>query len=238
MHGALGEDEHHVRTAGAASLPGLELEAGEVGNEIGLPHVAARAHGNELAFAAEVFGRALAFRKLVRVIEHKGFVVKQIEHEREIVRGGEPRAFASARIEVLIAGVERQREQALGPPFEAVLASVARFDGGVAVSGQHVDHLLEEMLLRRRLPPRGKIEDEDGDEIATSLQVHDAAVDPKAGPWRGRDLKQIDPEILGDRDAFLRRPRGVGVEQHLGVRDICDRLIHGRPRKSAFSYPG
>src|SRR5438876_679420 len=52
MHGALGEDEHHVRTAGAASLPGLELEAGEVGNEIGLPHVAARAHGNELAFAA------------------------------------------------------------------------------------------------------------------------------------------------------------------------------------------
>jgi hypothetical protein len=151
VHGAVGENEHHVRSAGAALLPGLEFEAGEIGDEIGLPHVAPRPHRNELAFAAEIFGRALAFRKIAVVIEHKGFVVEEIEHERQIVGRGEPRAIASARVEVLIARIERQREQALGAPFEAVFAAVTRFDGRIAVPGQHVDDLFEEMLLRRGL---------------------------------------------------------------------------------------
>jgi hypothetical protein len=110
VHGAVGEDEHHVRSAGAALLPGLELEAGEIGDEVGLPHVAARAHRNELAFAAEIFRRPLAFGKVVAVVEHEGFVVEEVEYEREIVGRGEPRALATARIEVLIAGIERQRE--------------------------------------------------------------------------------------------------------------------------------
>ena len=68
---------------------------------------------------------------------------------REIVGRGEPRALAPARIEVLVAGVERQREQALGSPFEAVLAAVRRLDGGAAVACEYVDDLFEQMLLRR-----------------------------------------------------------------------------------------
>ena len=106
------------------SVPGLELEGGEVGDEVGLPHVAAGPHRDELAFAAEIFRRALPLGEFVAVVEYEGFVVEQVEHQREIVGRGEPRALAAARIEVLIAGVERQREQALGPPFEAVLAAV------------------------------------------------------------------------------------------------------------------
>src|SRR5216684_1926530 len=73
-------------------------------------HMLARAHRYELAFAAEIFRRPLAFGKVVAVVEHEGFVVEEVEYEREIVGRGEPRALATARIEVLIAGVERQRE--------------------------------------------------------------------------------------------------------------------------------
>ena len=53
VHGAVGEHEHHVRAAGAALLPGLQFERGEIGNEIRFPHVAAGPHRNEVAFAAE-----------------------------------------------------------------------------------------------------------------------------------------------------------------------------------------
>src|SRR5262245_50333094 len=77
VHGAWGQDEHHTGPAGAALLPRLQLEAGEVGNEIRFPHVAAGAYGNELAFAAEIAGRALTLGKCVDVIEHERVVVKE-----------------------------------------------------------------------------------------------------------------------------------------------------------------
>ena len=173
-----------------------------------------------------------AFGKGVAVVEYEGFVVKQVEHEREIVGGGKARALAPARIEVLVAGVERQREQALGSPFEAVLAAVAGLDRGVAVTGQHVDDLFEQMLLRRRLRARCEIEHEDRDEVAAALEVHEAAIDAEARPRRGRDREQVDAEILGDRHAFVRRPGGIGVEQHLGMLHVGHRLIHGSPRQS------
>ena len=164
--------------------------------------------------------------------------MEQIEHQREIVGGGEPRAFAAAGIEVLIAGVQWQREQALGAPFETVLASVARLDRGVAMPGEYVNDLLEEMFLRRRLGAGGEVEDEDRDEVAATLEVNEAAVDPEARPRRGRHLEQIDAEIFGDRHAFVRRPRRVGVNQHFGVRDVGDRLVHALTSTGFCPAPG
>ena len=72
MHGAVGQDEHHVRAAGSALGPVLELEGGEVGDEVRLPHVAAGAHRDELAFAAEIFRRALPLGEFVGVVEDEG----------------------------------------------------------------------------------------------------------------------------------------------------------------------
>src|SRR5438067_8432680 len=160
VHDALGEDEHHVGAAGAALLPGFQLEAGEIGDEVRLPHVAAGPHRDELAFAAEVFCRALALGKLRRVCEHERLVVEQVEHEREIGRGSQARALAAAQVEMLVAGVERQREQTLRSPFEAVLAPVVCFDRRVAVPGQDVDDLFKEVLLWRRLRAGRKVEHE------------------------------------------------------------------------------
>ena len=234
MHGAVRQDEHHVGAACAPLVPGLELEAGEIGNEIGLPHVAAGPHRNELAFAAEIFGRALPFRKIKGVGEHEGFAVEEIEHHGEIVGRGEPRALAAARIEVLIAGVERQSEEALRAPFETVLAPVARLDGRIAVPGEHVHDLLEQVLLRRGFCPRSKIKHEDRHEVAATLEVDDPAIRVEPRPGRGRYGAEIDPEVLGYGNALVRCPAGIGVEQHLRVREVRDGLVHGAPGSMGY----
>src|SRR5205807_3834654 len=108
--------------------------------------------------------------------EYEGLVVKQVEHHCEIVGGGEARPLAAARIEVLVTGVERQREQAFGAPFEAVLAAVARLDCGVAVTGEHIDDFFEKVLLRRGFSARHEVEHEDRDEIAATLEMDEAAI--------------------------------------------------------------
>ena len=95
MHGAVGQHEHHVRAAGAALRPGLELESREIGDEVRLPHVAAGPHRHELAFAAEMRRRALPFRELERVVEDECLVVKEIELQAEIVDRREARALAA-----------------------------------------------------------------------------------------------------------------------------------------------
>ncbi len=123
----------------------------------------------------------------------------------------------AAGIEMLVAGVERQREQALRPPLERVLAAVARFHGGAAVAFEHIDHFLEKMFLRRGLCPGLEVEHEDRDEVAAALEIDDAALDAETRPMRGRALEEIDAEVLGDRHAFLLGPGDIRVEQELGV---------------------
>src|SRR5262249_43534938 len=115
---------------------------------------------------------------------------------------------------------------------------VARFNGSVAVTGEDVDHLLEEMFLRRRLRAGSEIEYEDRDEVTAAFEVNEPAVDPEARPRRGRHLEQIDAEIFGDWHAFLRRPGRVGVKQHLGVRDVGDRLVHALTSPGFCPSPG
>ena len=169
MHGAVRQDEHHVEAACAPLVPGLELEAGEIGNEIGLPHVGPGRTGMNSPSPPKYFA-APCIRKIKGVGEHEGFAVKEIEHHGEIVGRGEPRALAAARVQVLIAGVERQSEEALRAPFETVLAPVARLDGRIAVPGEHVHDLLEQVLLRRGFCPRSKIEHEDRHESPRPLR--------------------------------------------------------------------
>src|SRR6185436_15227485 len=108
-------------------------------------------------------------------------------------------------------------EQALGAPFKAVLATVARLDRGAAITRENVHDLLVEVLLRRGLRTGPKVEHEDRDEVAAALQVRDSAIDAEARPGRGRGCEQVDAEILGDRRAFLVAPGEIGIEQQLGV---------------------
>jgi hypothetical protein len=83
------------------------------------------------------------------------------------------------------------------------------------VSFQNVDHFFEEMLLRRGLAAGRDVEHEDGNEVAASLEVRDAAVDAEPRPRLSRDLQEVDAEILGDRDALALDPGEIGVIQKL-----------------------
>src|SRR4051794_21956477 len=212
MHGAVGEDEHHVGTAGAAFAPGFQLEGREIRNEVGLPHIAAGPYRHEFAFTAEMVGRALPLGKVILVVEDEAFVVEQVELQTEVVHGSQTRMLAAAGVEVLIAGVERQREQALWAPLETVLAAVAGLDRGAAVAGEHVHDLLVEMLLRGSLRAGLEIEHEHRDEVTTPLKVGDAAVNAETRPWTGRNLEKVDPKVLRDRHAFVVGPGDIGVE--------------------------
>ena len=224
VHGAVGEDELHVRRSGAARLPGLEAEIGEIGHEVCLPHIAPRADGDELALAAEVTGGAFALGEAQRVFEDETLVVEQVQHDAEVVDRGEARGLGARAVEVLVMGVERQGEEALGAPLEAVLLAVMGLDRGAAMAREDVDHLFEEMALRRGLAAGCDIDDEYGDEIAPPLEVHQRAIGIEPGPGLGLDLQKIDAQLLDDGNAFPLGPFDIGVEQEFqvfGIRRVC-----------------
>ncbi len=178
MHRAVRQDEFHVRAARAALLPGLELEGSEVGDEVRFPHMPSRTHRDEIALAAEEARAALTLREFAGVFEDEGLVAKKVEKQRQIGRHGKARALPAAAVEMAIARIERQGEEALRTPFETVGPTVARLDRRAAVAREHVDDLLVEMPLRRGLGASGEVDDEDGDEIAASLDVDDSALGP------------------------------------------------------------
>ena len=213
VHGAVGEDELHVRAARAAPLPGLELERGEIGDEVGLPHVPAGPHRDEVALAAEVPGGAFALREPERVGEDEVGVVKQVHHHRQVVRRREPDRFKAAAVEVLVARVQRQREQALRPPLEGMGGALVGLDRGSAVARQHVHHLLEEVLLGLGLAARRDVQHEHRDEVAAPLEVDDGAARAEPRPRRGLDCQKVDAEILDHGNALAGHPVAVRIEQ-------------------------
>src|SRR5262249_36114326 len=143
-----------------------------------------------------------------------------------VIGGGEACPLAAAGVEVLVAGIERQREQALRSPLEAVLAAVAGLDRGAAIAGEDVHNLLEQVALRLALGARRWVEHEDRDEVAAPLEVDDAAFDPEARPPLRRYLDEIDTEILGDRHPFPLGPAKIRIEQQLGSVRLLHRLVH------------
>src|ERR1700719_5425006 len=108
-------------------------------------------------------------------------------------------------------GVERDREQAARPPFEALLAPVGKLDLGRAGPLEYIDHVLIEMTLRRGRAARWDVEHEHVGEVAAALEMHRRRLDASARPHRGLDLEEVDAEILGDRQALLLDPVEIGI---------------------------
>ncbi len=224
VHGAVGEGEHNAGTAGAAGRPVLQFEFAKVGDEIGFPHMAAGPLGEEVALAGKIAFLALAFGETVGVFKDECVIVEEVDDHRQIVGGDQTSAVLAAAVEMLVFGVERQGEKALGPPFKTVGTAVIGLDGGRAMTFQDIDHLFEEMALGRRFGARVKLDDIHGNEIAAALQVDERALGCKAGPGPGLDLEQIDAEILNDRNAFLLCPVQIGVEQKSRFRGFGHRI--------------
>jgi hypothetical protein len=76
------------------------------------------------------------------------------------------------------------------------------------------------MLLRRGAAARRNFKHKYRHPVAAALQMHErtfaAVAEPR--PGRGVHSQQIDAEILVDRDAFLRRPVKIGIEQEFRLR--------------------
>jgi hypothetical protein len=224
VHHPVGEHEHDVGAAGAAVAPGFELDCREVGDEIRLPHVVAGTHRDEVALAGEILLLAGALDEIELGAEHEGLVVEGVHHHRQVGGGDDQRALAPAGVEVAVAGVERDGEQAARAPFEAALGAVGEFELGRAAALEHVADVLVEMALRQRRFAGRNVEHEHAGEIAAPFHVHGAALHAVARPVGGRDLEQIEAVVLGDRQALLLHPVEVRIDA------VARLLLFAHPR--------
>ncbi len=212
VHGAVGEHEHDVGAAGAAVAPRFQFDRCEVGDEIGLPHVVARPHGDEVAFAGEIRVLAGARGELEIGFEHEALVVEGVHDEGQVGGRDEQRALAPAAVEMTVLRVERDREQAARTPFEALLAAVGELDLGRAGAFEHADHVFVEVALRRRRAAGRYLEKKHVGEVAAALEMHRRGFDAGARPHRSLDLEEVDAVVLDDGQAFLGDPVEIGVD--------------------------
>src|SRR5690242_10161500 len=80
------------------------------------------------------------------------------------------------------------------------------------------------MALRGGGFSRWNVQYEHIGKIAAPLEVNRAAIDAVARPGRGRDIEQIDAEILRQRDAFLGEPVEIRVD---AISGLCLRQLLG-----------
>ena len=99
VHRAVGENERDVAAAFAARFEVVELEAGEVVDEVRLPHVlrrrlvAAAVVRVVLAAALEMLFGAGALGELERVGEDEIEVVIEVDRQRRVVGARDPRGL-------------------------------------------------------------------------------------------------------------------------------------------------
>src|SRR3984893_11906878 len=109
-------------------------------------------------------------------------------------------------------GVERDREQAARPPFEALLAPVGKLDLGRAGPLEYIDHDLIEMTLRRGRAARWDVEHEHIGKVAAALEMNRRRLDAVAWPHRGLDRKQVDRVVLEHPQPFRPDPVEIGID--------------------------
>ena len=212
VHGAVGEHEHDIGAAGAAIAPAFQLDRGQVRHEIGFPHVIAGADSDEVAFAGEVFLLSGARAEIEIAAKDKILIVKDVHHHRQICGADQERALGAAAVEMAIAGIKRNREQAFFAPFEGAPAAVGEFELRRAMTLEHVNDFFVEMPLRRRRSAGADGEQKHIGEIAAALEMNRRAVDVVARPGRGLDREQIDAVVLGDRNGFAGKPVEIRID--------------------------
>jgi hypothetical protein len=191
--------------------------ASQIGHEVRLPHVIAGTHGDEVALARVPALLARALVEVEIVLEHEFLVVERVQHERQVGRRDEQSALAARTVEMPVLGVQRNREQALGPPFEAALDAILELDLRRARPLEHVVDVLVEVTLRRRRSARRDVEQEHVGEVAAADEMHRGALHAEARPHGGFDREQVDAVILGDLHAFLRDPVEIRIDIVAGV---------------------
>jgi hypothetical protein len=144
-HHALRHLEENRRVAFASLGPRHRFDSSGIGDKIRFNHPVTIQ--NSLAAEITLF-TGEPVRKRVRVVQHKVFGAKQIENQRRRGDGQQPGLAISLTVEMLIPGVQRDREKAPCLPFEALLWTAALPNRGCAATVKNVDQRLEHMSLR------------------------------------------------------------------------------------------
>src|SRR5436309_12120629 len=143
-HDVAGQFEVHVPAAGAALFPFIQRNIANVRHKVDFQLAAPM-----FSFAAEIllfFGRKTVGESEI-IAKDEIQTMKQVHHERRIGHGKIPGGGMALAVEVLVVGVERNREETSRMPFEGVLLAVFLPDRSRPMSFENVDHLLVEMLL-------------------------------------------------------------------------------------------
>src|SRR3972149_5715091 len=82
------------------------------------------------------------------VVEDEVRIVKEVDDGRGGCHSQQPGRLTPLSVEVLPPGIQGSREEAARLPFEGLLAPPLVPDGGGTPSREHIDELLEEILLR------------------------------------------------------------------------------------------
>ena len=153
-------------------------------------------------------------------------VAVEVEHGRQVGRGDEPGGLAAGTVEVLVVGVERDREDRAGAPLERHLGAGVVPHAGGPVAGQRQHHLLEELPLGRERPARRDLADVAVVGGAGGLVVDVHPVPAAALPRPQLHGAQVGDVVRGDDvEPLAGDPPGVGgvlLGRELGGERVVD----------------
>src|SRR5262245_17044020 len=99
-----------------------------------------------------------------------------------------------------------------------MLAAVGQLHHHAAAARDHIEQLVEHVLLRRRRAACRHFEQEHGGPVAAALEMHEGGLAAVAQPRPRAGLggEEVDAEILVDRRPFFLAPVEIGIEQEFG----------------------
>src|SRR2546423_1672602 len=123
-------------------MPLLQLERREVCDEVRFPLMPSGLDLAQLPIRFEVTLFAETLREDNGVVEYEAAVVEDVQNDWQVGDRAEPHGLGSRQVEVLMAGIEWDREQAARSPFQRALISSGHLEQGAAVALEHMNDLV------------------------------------------------------------------------------------------------
>src|SRR5687767_4340077 len=164
--------------ARAALLGGEERQVDGVGDEVRVEQ-----QPFLLALVREVFRLAgEALLEVVIAVENEIQVAERVDDDRRVGDRDVARGVLARAVEVLVPAVERDREDRTRLPLEGDAVPGVVPDRGGAAAVEDVDHLLEELALRREALARRDLADVAVVRGARGVMVEEYAFASPAAP--------------------------------------------------------
>ncbi len=186
--------EADMAAAGAALLGGDQRQVDRIRHEIGLQQEA-----RLFALGAVIVGLAgEAVLEVAGVTEHEIEIVVQVDDGGRVGDRDVARRRLTRAVEMLIPAIERNGEDRARLPLEGDARAGIVPHRGRAAAGEHQDHFLEQMVLRRECLARGDLADIAVVRGARGFVVDEYAPSTLARPWLELDGAQVRHVVSTD----------------------------------------